>query len=381
TGVASVAWHSRIMPIRVTDASGFAYASTIVNGLTWAVDHGAKVMNISIGGVAGSSAITSAAQYVRSRGGVVVASAGNCGCFDATPANPYIISVSATDQTDSVTSWSSQGNYVDIAAPGNYIYTTARGGGYQYTIGTSFSSPIVAGVVALMMAVNPSLSPTELANLLTATADDKSLAGWDPAYGFGRVNAYRAVAAAAAAAVTAPAPTADTTPPVVAISGPANGATVAGTITVAAVASDDTGVAKVELYLDGILFATDTASPYTFSWNTAGQSNGMHALTAKAYDAAGNLSSVTVNVSVNNVVDTTPPTVTITSVTQKDKSHLLVKGTASDDVKVTRVELYVDGSFYAKDGSTPYQFTIDLNRLSIGAHVLTLKAYDAAGNV
>ena len=256
--MASVAWHSRIMPIRFTDATGFAYASTIVNGLTWAADHGAKVMNISIGGVAGSSAIASAAQYVRSRGGVVVASAGNCGCFDATPPNPYIISVSATDQTDSVTSWSSRGNYVDIAAPGYYIYTTARGGGYQYTIGTSFSSPIVAGVVALMMAVNPSLSPADLENLLKAKADDKSTTGWDPAFGYGRVNAYRAVAAAAGAAAPAPAPTADTTPPVVAISGPANGATVAGTITVAAVASDNVGVARVEFYLDGTLFTTAT---------------------------------------------------------------------------------------------------------------------------
>src|SRR5438874_860441 len=96
-GVAGVARANSIMPVRVTDTAGYAYYSTIANGLTWAVDHGARVMSISFAGVAGSSTIRGAAQYVNSNGGVVVAAAGNCGCVDSTAQNPYIISVSATD--------------------------------------------------------------------------------------------------------------------------------------------------------------------------------------------------------------------------------------------------------------------------------------------
>jgi subtilisin family serine protease len=82
TGVASVAWQNLLMPIRVTDARGYGYVSAIAQGLTYAVDNGAKVMNLSFAGVAGSPTIANAAQYVVSQGGLVVAAAGNCGCFD-----------------------------------------------------------------------------------------------------------------------------------------------------------------------------------------------------------------------------------------------------------------------------------------------------------
>jgi thermitase len=205
-GVAGVSWKSRIMPIRVSDAGGFAYYSTIASGLTWAKDHGARVMNVSFGGVAASSAISSAAQYVRSRGGVVVAAAGNCGCFDSTPANSNLISVSATTSGDALASWSSRGNYVDVAAPGSGIWTTSKGGGYASVSGTSFASPITAGGVALIMAAKPGLSAAEVEALVKANADDKGTTGWDSSFGFGRVNAYRAVAAALGSSATPPAP-------------------------------------------------------------------------------------------------------------------------------------------------------------------------------
>ena len=213
-GVSGVSWQSRIMPVRVSDTSGYAYYSTISNGLTWAVDHGAKVMNISFGGVAASSSIASAAQYVRSRGGVVVAAAGNCGCLDSTAPNSQLISVSATDSNDNLASWSSRGTYVDVAAPGAGILTTAKGGGYSSVSGTSFASPVTAGVVALMMAANPTLAPADLEALLKANADDKGAAGWDSSFGFGRINAYRAIAAAAASSpLPPPPPPPDTTAP------------------------------------------------------------------------------------------------------------------------------------------------------------------------
>jgi Big-like domain-containing protein len=93
----------------------------------------------------------------------------------------------------------------------------------------------------------------------------------------------------------------DTTPPSTSITAPANGATVSGTITATASASDDVGVTKVELYVDGALKATDTASPYSFTWDTTGVANGGHSLASKAYDAAGNVgTSATVSVTVSN---------------------------------------------------------------------------------
>jgi hypothetical protein len=103
--------------------------------------------------------------------------------------------------------------------------------------------------------------------------------------------------------------TPDTTPPTVSISSPTSGATVSGTITVSASASDNVGVAKVEFYLDGVLKQTDTSSPYTFSWDTTTATNASHTLTAKAYDAAGNTASASVTVAVNNATQTSTSTI------------------------------------------------------------------------
>jgi hypothetical protein len=97
----------------------------------------------------------------------------------------------------------------------------------------------------------------------------------------------------------------DTTPPTTSITSPANNATVSGTITVTASASDNVGVVKVEFYIDSVLKSTSTTSPYTFSWNTTTVANGTHTIFSKAYDAANNVgTSATVTVTVSN---TTPP--------------------------------------------------------------------------
>lgn len=248
------------------------------------MDHGAKVMNLSFGGVAGISTITSAAQYVVNHGGLVVAAAGNCGCFDATAENPYMISVSATDSSDKLASFSSTGNYVDLAAPGVSIYTTTKRGGYGGVSGTSFSSPITVGVAALIWSVNPGLSPANVETLLEANADDLGPAGYDTSFGCGRVNAYKAVLAAGGV----PLPSPDTTPPSASISSPADGVSVSGTISVDVSAADNVGVTQVAPYIDGALFATDPTAPYSFAWDTTQSSNTTHTLQAVAYDAAGN---------------------------------------------------------------------------------------------
>jgi subtilisin family serine protease len=373
-GVTGVGILNRVMPIRVAATNGYATWSAIVNGLTWGVDHGARVMNLSFAGIAASASVTTAAQYVTGKGGIVVAAAGNCGCWDATMENPSIVSVSATDPSDNLASWSSQGNYVDVSAPGVGIMTTARGGGYASVSGTSFSSPMTAGVIALMLSVNPGLSPQTAAGLLRTSSDDRGVAGYDPQFGAGRVNAYRAVAAALAAV------TSDTVSPVVSISSPSSGGTVGGTITVSVGASDNTGVARVDLYVDGALSASDAASPFAASWNTTTLANGSHTLVARAYDRAGNVgvsAPVVVNVS-NAPVDRTPPSTQIVSMWTQGNS-LKVNVAAQDDVAVVKVELYVDGTLKAAS-SGPTTFSLNVKSLSPGSHTLQSRAYDAAGN-
>ena len=262
TGVASVAGAAKIMPIRVSDLQGYGSWSAFTNGLTWAADRGARVANISYL-VSGSASVQSAASYFRSKGGLVVTSAGNYAKDEGIAPNGTLISVSATSSSDALASFSSYGKFVDVSAPGAGIYTTTRGGGYKSWNGTSFSSPATAGVVALMMAANPSLPPTEVEKLLFGTAVDLGTSGYDIYYGWGRVNADAAVQAALAAGNT----TTDSQPPVVSIKTPSSGSTASGLVAVDVAATDNTGVGKVELWANGNLVATDSTAPFAFSWD------------------------------------------------------------------------------------------------------------------
>jgi thermitase len=375
-GVASVCWNCKIMPVRISDSTGYATYSNIASGLNWAADHGARVANISYI-VSDSSTVTSGAQYFQGKGGVVAVSAGNYSTFDSAGDNPYVLTVSATDINDVHSDFSNYGNNVDLAAPEG-VYTTTRGGGYMYAGGTSFSAPIVAGVAALVLSVNPNLTGPQVQDIVKQSADDLGTAGWDMYYGWGRVNAARAVGAAGGGSAI------DTTPPSVNVSSPTNGSTVSGIVAVTVSVSDNVGVTSVSLTVDGVSIGNDTTSPYSFSWNTSSVPNGSHTLTATAGDAAGNMSNASVLVSVNNSADTTPPNVSITSPVDGAtvSGNVSVTVSASDNAgTVTKVELYVDGKL--KSTSTSGSFTMKWNtrKESAGMHVLQCRAYDAAGNV
>ena len=303
-GVTGVAWNAKIMPVRISNTTGYAYYSTIAEGIYWAADNGARVVNISYA-VQGSTSVQNAANYLRSKGGIVVNSAGNSGALDTTLANSALISVSATGSTDTKTSWSSFGDYVDVAAPGAGIWTTTRGGGYAAVSGTSFSSPITAGVIALMMSANPALKPAELESILKTTAVDLGAAGSDREYGAGRIDAAPAVQKALALAGTK---LSDTSAPLVSITSPGSGTTLTGIVPVNVSATDNVGVTKVALYAKGVLIATDLTPQYSFSWDTRTVGDGAASLVAKAYDGAGNIaSSVSISVTVANSTATKSP--------------------------------------------------------------------------
>jgi len=386
-GVASVAYSAQIMPLRISDINGYGYSSTIASGLTWAADHGAKVANISFG-VAGYATVESAAQYFKGRGGLTFVAAGNEGTNMAVAPSENMLVVSATDSNDAKTSWSNYGSFISIAAPGENIKTTARGGGYASAAGTSFASPVVAGAAALMMAANPILPNSQVESLLYSTSVDLGAVGKDTYYGAGRVNAAAATQAATAATAG------DTQSPTVSISSPGNGNTVSGLVAVDVAASDNVGVARVELVVSGSgTYATDSTSPYGFSWDSTRVPNGPAELRAYAYDAAGNYTgSQVVSVNVSNTTtpapttDTQAPTVGFSSPTtgQKVSGNVGIKGSAVDNLGAAGITLTLTindkAAATATGGSLSY--TWNTRKLASGSnHVLKLTAKDAAGNL
>ena len=178
----------------------------------------------------------------------------------------------------------------------------------------------------------------------------------------------------------------DTIPPTVAITSPANGAsyTVGASVTVTVSASDNVGLVKTELYVDGVLTATDTASPWSFAWNTSGYAAAAHTLVVKAYDAARNAgTSAPVSVTLTAAItDTTPPSVAITAPAggATVSGSVAVSVSASDDVGVVRTQLYVDSTLLATNTASPWGFTWDTSGFSSGSQTLEVTAFDAAGN-
>ncbi|KQZ28027.1 S8 family serine peptidase [Duganella sp. Root1480D1] len=295
-GVAGVAGRAKIMPVRiafVSSGSCYAYFSTMASGLTWAADHGARIANISYASVPSSQAVQSAANYLRSKGGLLFVSAGNYNRDEGFIPTTSMIPVSSTDPNDARSSFSSYGAFVALSAPGSGIYTTVKGGGYGGVNGTSFSSPIAAAVGALVMSVNPALTADQVQNILFNTAVDLGTAGRDIYFGYGRVNAAAAVAAAK------PVPVPDTSPPSVSIATPGGSSSVSGLVVFDVTASDNVGVSRVDLKVNGSLVASDSSVPFGFSWDSTTVANGINTLVALAYDAAGNVttsSAVQVNV-------------------------------------------------------------------------------------
>jgi thermitase len=371
-GVASPAWDCLILPVRVSDPNGWAADSAIANALTWAADQGARVANISFA-VSTSSAVRTAAQYFQSKGGVVTVSSGNEGQFISNADNPYVLTVGATDSADAVASWSNTGNIVDLVAPGISIYTTVAGGTYGYWSGTSFSAPLTAGVAALVLSANPSLSPAQVQGILEQSAADLGAAGWDASYGWGRLNAGAAIGYSAVQ---------DTVPPAVSITNPVNGATVAGTVGVRVNATDDRAVASVTYSVNGTVLGVTTTAPFDFTWDTLKTAaNGSRTLQAVASDSAGNTTSSSVTVTVSNA-DGSPPTVKFISPTAKAKVKgvVTVQVSATDDGMVNSVGLYVDSKLVQTLTKEPYNFTWDTNTATNASHTLMAKATDGWGN-
>ncbi len=373
-GIAGVSWGSQIMPIRISDLQGYGSSASMANGLTWAGDRGARVANISYR-VSTSQAVRTAAQYFMSKGGVVTISAGNQAEYDPAPDNEFVLTVSATTSSDALSSFSNTGTIVDVAAPGSGIYTTARGGSYASYSGTSFSAPITAGVTALVISANPFLSGPQVQNIVKMSADDLGASGWDALYGYGRVNAVNAVNLALGAPV-------DTTPPTASFVNPTQAASVSNIVNIQVNAVDNISVSSVRLYLNGVLVRTFASGPYNHTWDSKSVANGSHTWQTVVTDSSNNVTSTSVTVVVANVIDTTVPSVNITSPSSgvQVSGSFALTASASDNVGVTRVELFVNGTLSSTDSVAPYSFNINSRPWKRGTINLQVRAYDAAGN-
>ncbi len=185
---------TRIMPLRVL-SGGSGNLGHVAAAIRFAADNGADIVNLSLGAEGTSATVDNAVMYAVDRGLFVVASAGNEGRFlSNTPANsPGAIGVSATDDNGDTASFTTFGPWVDLAAPGVSINTTANGGGTTSVNGTSFSAPMVAGVAALLKDRHPGWSGDRIGDELLLTAEDRGPTGVDDYYGFGLVDAAAAL--------------------------------------------------------------------------------------------------------------------------------------------------------------------------------------------
>lgn len=386
-GVASVAGQAKIMPMKISDDTGYGSWSAMAQALTYAADRGVRVANISYN-ASSSSSVRSAAQYFKDKGGLVFVSAGNAGTRDSTTtATTSLIVVSATDQNDARTSWSSYGPFVSLSAPGTGIYTTTRGGGYVSEAGTSFSSPVAAGAAAAAMAANPKLSSSQIEQILFTTAADLGTAGRDEQFGYGRVDVGAAVKAAMNTTGTGGTVVADTQAPAASIAAPLANSAVSGLVTVNVNASDNVGVTKVEFWANGKLVATDTSAPFGFSWDSNTAANGNANLEARAYDAAGNLGSsgvVTVTVSNVAVADTAAPTVSISNPADgaRVSGNVQIRVTATDNngsAGITQ-SLFINGSQVAQTTGGSLSFNWNTRKVASGTYTIQAVARDQAGN-
>ncbi|WP_407312619.1 S8 family serine peptidase [Desulfosporosinus sp. SB140] len=198
-GVVGVAYQAKILPVKALTKQGEGTDDCIADGITWAADHGAKIINLSLGSDSEGDVLKEALQYASNKGCLIVAAGGNqednLTTISYPAADPLVLAVTATDSKDQIASFSLPGPQAGLAAPGVNIVSDywQNSSGYAALDGTSMASPFVAGVAALVWSAHPDLSVQQVRLALENSALDLGSAGRDNSYGYGRVDAYWAV--------------------------------------------------------------------------------------------------------------------------------------------------------------------------------------------
>jgi subtilisin family serine protease len=208
-GIAGVAWNCKILPVKILNDLGEGSYAEIIEGIIWAADNGADVINFSLGGDFPSVSLENALKYAYDKNIVIVAATGNDAGAVLYPAayDDYCLAVAATDDNDSWWDWSNYGPEVDVAAPGVDIislvptwFPASQGWSdprpYGVTSGTSMASPHIAGLAALIKSLKPHLTASQIMNVIRYSADDVNSAdnfGRDDYIGYGRINMDKAL--------------------------------------------------------------------------------------------------------------------------------------------------------------------------------------------
>ncbi|MCA9286801.1 MAG: S8 family serine peptidase [Phycisphaerales bacterium] len=194
-GIAGLAWPALILPVVVVDpCTGFE--SWVADAITYATDAGADVINMSLQYSAGTDYLHDAVLYAAAQGVVMAAASGNSASGVSYPAKwPETIAVGATNNLDQRWPSSNFGPELDVMAPGVNVYSLSGTTAYKYLTGTSMATPMVSGLAALLLSVDPTLTPQDVRTAIETTTLDLGTPGFDSLTGFGRINAAAALAA------------------------------------------------------------------------------------------------------------------------------------------------------------------------------------------
>ncbi len=371
-GMAGVCWQCKILPVKVLGADGSGYDSDVAQGIIYAVQHQAQIINLSLGGYGYSSTLANAVAYANAKGVLVVAAAGNDGVTTKSypAALPDVLAVGGTDPAhpgDAKIDFSNYGTWVDVSAP---AVTTGMGSNGQYATGlegTSFSTPLVSGIAALVKSAHPEYSGWSLWSSIVRSGT-KAARPW---------NAYGIVDAAKALTFAT-----DVTPPTVTRILPVENTAVHGTVNITADGLKDAGggVRLVELQLNDAFHSWSYTGPaFTTKFNTAGL-GGPVKLRLKVTDKAGN---VTYSGYRTLIADNSRPVLSVTSWpanNAKISGTVLVKATATDATSgIAKVVLKINGKVVATDTTPAWVLSF-----KPASQAKTMKvqvvAYDKAGN-
>lgn len=272
-----VAKNVKLVPVRVLSCTGSGSNSGVISGIDWvkANKQLPAVANMSLGG-GYSAALNTAVTNAIDAGVTFAVAAGNSNddaCNYSPASTPAALTVGATDSGDYRASFSSFGTCLDVFAPGSGITSSWIGSDTATNTisGTSMATPHVAGAAALYLSANPTATPAQVAAALITNATPGKVVS----AGTGSPNKLLYTGGG------------DVVPPVVSLTYPTGGV-LSGTVTLAANATDNVAVGKVEFYAGTTLLGTATTSPYQLNWNSASLANGSYAFTAKATDTSGN---------------------------------------------------------------------------------------------
>jgi flagellar hook assembly protein FlgD len=342
-GIAGAGRDTSLLAVKVADVTGRIFTDDLAKGIVWAVDHGADVVNLSLGGPTSDRLEKAAVAYARDHDVLVVAAAGNEGTSakQFPGALPGVVAVGATSAAGSVRApFSSYGPWVDVAAPGRSIVVATTGGGYEVADGTSYSAPLVSGAAALLLSARPQRTADQLAQAIVGGTDSARLG-----FAHGLVHVDRSLD------LLAPRSAPD-------VSSPADGAVVSGLLTVTATSNAPRvrfGLAD----LSSTVATRDGVATAAFETYGLGGHQQVTAADCSAVDQCNDPAAVGVT------VDNGGPTIAAPASGQEVRADTLAM-TASAPGGAVR--LFLDDTPGVTDGTAPYAADLPTERLADGQH-------------